>query len=54
MKPAAVMFDNYKDCDGFVIDMESACIAMCISIVASTILILFIERLKLFFYQSSE
>jgi len=50
MKPAAVMFDNFKDCDGYVIDIHTALIAMSISIVVSVMLIVCLERLKLFFY----
>ena len=50
MKPAAKFFDNYQSCDGYVFDFETAMIAMAISIVASIVLILMIEQVKLFFY----
>jgi len=54
MRADIEMFDTYKSCDGFVEDVQTALIAMCISIVVSTVLILLLERLKLFFYQNSE
>lgn len=52
--PRIDIFDAYKQCDGFVEDAPSAMIALSISCVSSVILILVIERMKLYFYQTSE
>ena len=48
------MVAAFQECDGFVKDGDSAMIALALSCISSIILIIFIERLKLYFYQSAE
>lgn len=48
------MVAAFQECDGFVKDGDTALIALALSCISSIILILFIERIKLYFYQSAE
>jgi hypothetical protein len=45
---------DWESCDGYVKDVETALIAMALSSLVSVLLIIFIERAKLMFYQASE
>jgi hypothetical protein len=49
----SIMHD-WQNCDGYVKDVDTALVAMSLSIFTSIILILFIERVKLLFYQKAE
>lgn len=48
------VFDEYRNCDGYVRDVPSALVAMALSSAASILALFFIERAKLFIYQRSE
>ena len=48
------IFDDWRNCDGYVNSVETALMALALSCVSSIILILFIEKVKLLFYQNSE
>jgi hypothetical protein len=48
------MFDDWQACDGFVKDVDTALLALALSSLASILLLVFVERIKLLFYQSAE
>lgn len=52
--PQAQVFDDWQACDGFVKDVDTALLAMALSSLASLLLLVFVERIKLLFYQSAE
>ena len=45
---------DWEKCDGYVRDSYTALVAMALSSIVSIMLLIFIERLKLLFYQASE
>jgi ABC-2 type transport system ATP-binding protein len=52
--PRAQVFDDWQACDGFVKDVDTALLAMAFSSLVSLLLLVFVERIKLLFYQSAE
>ena len=52
--PQAQVFDDWQACDGFVKDVDTALLALALSSLVSLLLLVFVERIKLLFYQSAE